>query len=94
MERSDHSKSCEAPYRARGRSRREARRHPAAHVAMLWEIWRFAAVEVEIAFDEWCQASAARREAAYAIYVDSLRREGEAADQLATYCDSGHSVAA
>jgi len=60
---------------------------------MLWEIWRFAAVEVEIAFDEWCQAPAAASDAAYAVYVDSLRREGEAADQLARY-GSGHSVAA
>ena len=94
MERSDHSKSCEGPYRGRGRSRRDARRHPAAHVAMLWEIWRFAAVEVEIAFDEWCQASAAGSDAAYAIYVDSLRREAEAADQLATHYGSGPRVAA
>ncbi len=94
MERWDHAKSCEAQHRGRGRSRPDARRHPAAHVAMLWEIWRFAAIEVEIAFDEWRQASAAGRDAAYAIYVDSLRREGEAADQLATYCDSGHRVAA
>jgi len=94
VERSDHSKSCEPPHRGRGRSRRDARRHPAAHVAMLWEIWRFAAVEVEIAFDEWRQASAAGRDAAYAIYVDSLRREGEAAGQLASHYGSGHRVAA
>ena len=94
MERSDHSKSCEAPFRGREWSRRGPRRHRAAHVAMLWEIWRFAAVEVEIAFDEWRQASAAGRDAAYAIYVDSLRREAEAADQLAARYGSGHRVAA
>jgi hypothetical protein len=94
MERSDQSKSCESLFRGRGRSRQNAHRRPAAHLAMLWEIWRFAAIEVEIAFDEWCHASQAGSDAAYAIYVDALRREGDAADQLAQgYC-SGRTVAA
>jgi hypothetical protein len=94
MERSDQSKSFEALFRGRGWSRQDAYRHPAAHIAMLWEIWRFAAIEVEIAFDEWCQASEVTSDAAYAIYVDALRREGEAADQLAQRFGSGHLVAA
>ena len=94
MERSDHSKSCEAPFRGVGRSTQIKHRHPAAHVAMLWEIWRFAAIEVEIAYDEWCQASAAGSGTAYAVYLDSLRREGEAADQLAGRYGSERRVAA
>jgi hypothetical protein len=93
MERSDQSKSCESLFRGRGRSRQNAHR-PAAHLAMLWEIWRFAAIEVEIAFDEWCQASQAGNDAAYAIYVDALRREGDAADQLAQRYGAGQTVAA
>jgi hypothetical protein len=51
-------------------------------------------MEVEIAFDEWRDAPESINDEAYAIYVDSLRRESEAAQQLAERYGSARAIAA
>jgi len=52
-------------------------------LAALWRVWRYSALEVEIAFEQWRDAPAGAGQCQYAIYADALRREGEAADRLA-----------
>jgi hypothetical protein len=66
----------------------------ATPLAALWRTWRFAAMEVEIAFDEWRAAPESINDEAYAIYVDSLRRESEAAQRLAERYGSVRAISA
>ncbi|MDX6534131.1 MAG: hypothetical protein QOF68_1875 [Gaiellales bacterium] len=81
MERLEYFRSGGSLPARRGRAQAHAAR--AARLAALWTTWRFAAVEVEIAFRQWCEASDAVSATAYAVYVDSLRRESAAAEHLA-----------
>ena len=95
MERLEYFRSCEALFLKRSRFRDRAKHgDPAERLATLWSVWRFAAIEVEIAFDEWCHAPEDSSETAYAIYIDSLRREGEAAERLAQRYGSARPIPA
>ena len=66
--------------------------HGTTRLSALWATWRFAAIEVDIAYDEWCHAPKGDNGRAYAIYLDSLRREGEAAARLAERYGSAAAV--
>ena len=66
----------------------------ATPLADLWRTWRRAALEVEIAYDEWRRAPDSINDEAYAIYLDSLRHEGDAAQQLAERYGSAGSISA
>jgi hypothetical protein len=59
----------------------------------LWGRWRFAALEADISFQEWCDAPAAEKELAYAVHRDALRREQAAAVRLAERCAASSSIA-
>jgi hypothetical protein len=59
----------------------------------LWSGWRFAAVEADISFQEWCDALPAEKELAYAVHRDALRREQMAAVRLAERCAASSSIA-
>jgi hypothetical protein len=84
MDRMDYLRSYESLFAKRRRIRMSiGGRESAAPLSALWKTWRFAAMEVEIAYDQWRQAPEAANDEAYAMYVDSLRREGEAAEHLA-----------
>jgi len=63
-------------------------------LSALWSVWRFAAIEVEIAFEQWCAAPPADDGRAYAVYVDSLWREGEAARRVAERYGAANSISA
>jgi hypothetical protein len=95
LERLEYFRSCEALFLKRSRFRERANdANRAERLATLWAVWRFAAIEVEIAFDEWCRAPAGDGGSAYAVYLDSLRREGEAAERLARRYGSARPIPA
>jgi hypothetical protein len=94
MQRLDYFRSRESLLAKRRSARASGDCEGSTRVAALWSVWRFAAIEVEIAFDQWCAAPAADDGRAYAIYVDSLRRESEAAERLAERHGSATSISA
>jgi hypothetical protein len=59
----------------------------------LWGSWRFAALEADISFQEWCDAAPAEKDLAYAVHRDALRREQVAAARLAERCAASGSIA-
>ena len=59
----------------------------------LWGSWRFAALEADISFQEWCDAAPAEKDLAYAVHRDALRREQAAAVRLAERCAASGSIA-
>jgi hypothetical protein len=92
MDRLEYLRSYEALF-ARRRTRASAAADATLRAA-LWRTWRFAALEVGIAFDQWRHAPESFSDEAYAMYVDSLRRESEAAQQLAERYGSARAIAA
>jgi hypothetical protein len=71
----------------------ERRAASEAPLEVLWSTWRFAAVEADISFQEWCDALPAEKELAYAVHRDALRREQIAAARLAERCAALSSIA-
>jgi hypothetical protein len=95
MDRLDYLRSYESLFAKRRRIRASmGGRDGAAPLSALWKTWRFAAMEVAIAFDQWRQAPEATNDEAYAMYVDSLRREDEAAKHLAERYGSASAISA
>jgi hypothetical protein len=94
MDRLEYLRSYEALFAKRWIRASTGTGGDATSLAALWRTWRFAAVEVEIAFDEWRTAPESINDEAYAIYVDSLRRESEAAEQLAGRYGSARAISA
>ena len=95
MDRLDYLRSYESLFAKRRRIRASmGDRESATPLSALWKSWRFTAMEVEIAFDQWRQAPKATNDEAYAIYIDSLRREGEAAQHLAERYGSARPISA
>jgi hypothetical protein len=92
MEQLDNFRSGKSLLTRRVRATRHA--DGAAHLGALWSSWRFAAMEVEIAFRQWCESPQSASATAYAVYVDSLRRERTAAEHLAERYGSARSLAA
>jgi hypothetical protein len=92
MDRLDYFRSSESLLAKRARVNVRADR--AERLAALWSDWRFAAMEVEIAFRQWCEAPHAASATAYAVYVDSLRRESAAAEHLAERYGSARALSA
>jgi hypothetical protein len=74
---------------AAGNRRREDDRREAATATVRhrtshwWTQWRFAAIEAEISFDQWCDAPESQKGVAFAIHRDALVREAHAAELLA-----------
>jgi hypothetical protein len=83
MDRFGYFTTRESLFTKRRWSKRPGAGDGPARLSALWATWRFAAIEVEIAYDEWCRAPDNDNGRAYAVYLDSLRREGEAAERLA-----------
>jgi hypothetical protein len=54
-----------------------------ARTTELWEAWRLAEIEAELALDAWYQASKRGKARAYAAYSAALELEALAAEMLA-----------
>lgn len=95
MDRLEYLRAYESLFAKRRRIRTSSGgRDSTTPLSALWKTWRFAAMEVEIAFDQWREAPKATNDEAYAIYVDSLRRESEAAQHLAERYGSARPISA
>jgi hypothetical protein len=95
MERLNHIRSRESLWAKRPAATKTAGDcDQSIGMAALWRVWRFAALEVEIAFDQWRSAPDGGDDREYAIYVDSLRREADAAHRLAERYAGASSISA
>jgi hypothetical protein len=94
MNRLEYLASYESLFARRWTRGGPGRREDLVGLAELWRVWRFAALEVAIAFEEWRLAPEQGNDEAYAIYLDSLRREDAAARELADRYGSAPAIEA